>query len=65
MSTATHVTLVLHTDGETHVWLPWAKWPACGDARSLPSQAVSYLDAGDVPLAGTCRDCIKALDDQG
>jgi hypothetical protein len=59
-----HVTLVAHTDGETHVWLPYAKWPACGNARSLPSQALSYLDARDVPLDGTCPVCIRALDER-
>jgi hypothetical protein len=63
--TATHVYLVQHTDGEIHVWLPWGARPACGSNRGLPGDVVATLDARDVPLRETCRDCIKALDDQG
>ena len=56
------VYLVLHTDGETHVWLPWATRPACGSKSGLPGDVTATLDADDVPLRETCRNCLQALD---
>jgi hypothetical protein len=59
------VYLVQHTDERTHVWLPWANRPACETTWGLPGEVVSMLDSGDVPLADTCPDCIRALDERG
>lgn len=55
-------------DGVVHVVVPWGvRWRVHGGriACSAPTGGVTLLavlDSDDVPVTGTCPECIKALD---
>lgn len=58
------VYMVQVNDGMVHAARPMANTAVCGARLGATGEVVVVLDSGDVPLTGTCSDCIKALDDE-